>query len=124
MQILLKFLYHTIKYCHFIIKLQVFIQEVKAKWKLKTKTQDIYIWQELLTGMVNWTKQQSPGRIITSREILKETELKMHTSISRRRMDGVGKKLANIAYKHTYSFGHQRAQLREFSRVPNPWTFY
>ena len=37
----------------------------------------------------------------------------MHTSISRRRMDGVGKKLANIAYKHTYSFGHQRGQLRE-----------
>lgn len=37
----------------------------------------------------------------------------MHTSISRRRMDSVGKKLANIAYKHTYSFGHQRAQLRE-----------
>lgn len=71
MQILLKFLYHTIKYYHFIIKLQFFIQEVKAKWKLKTKTQDIEIWQELLIGMVNWTNQQSTGRIITSLEILK-----------------------------------------------------
>lgn len=37
----------------------------------------------------------------------------MHSSISRRRMDGVGKKLANIAYKHISSFGHQCGQLKE-----------
>ena len=28
-------------------------------------------------------------------------------------MDGVGKKLANIAYKHISSFGHQCGQLKE-----------
>lgn len=37
----------------------------------------------------------------------------MYSSISRRRVDGVGKKLANIAYKHISSFGHQRGQLKE-----------